>query len=394
MNYLSATKKLTNEFKARGQQTLTAGYQYVLSKKLSGNNYGAYSEWHNSKPDLFTTSWVVKFLSNTKQWVEIDERHITDALNYLKTKQNPETGEFTGEVENQVAEKSNEDLTADVAISLLENNKYVNKYKSVIDKSLKYLNDQFDSINDSYGLAISAYALALGKHDGAQKFLGKLMERAQNTSDTTSWVQGSQTPSSNDIKTAAYSILALMRLEKSADARNIIAWLISQRNRQGGFLSTEDTVIGIQAMTEAAKRRYSGNFDMDVYFTYDEPNKFINVHIDNGNANVLRKEIVPSSDGVSVNGNGTGVAYVQVWWNFYEKDPRNVSNDYKIKLSNRKLSDESLNLEFCVKYEGQGSPSLSVAEINLPSGYEVDEDLSNDLKRNGVKVTKTKKKLY
>ena len=47
----------------------------------------------------------------------------------------------------------------------------------------------------------------------------------------------------------AYALLSLVKLgskKDMADARWIVRWLSKQRNSEGGFISTQDTVVGLQ----------------------------------------------------------------------------------------------------------------------------------------------------
>ena len=47
----------------------------------------------------------------------------------------------------------------------------------------------------------------------------------------------------------AYALLSLVKLggkKDMADARWIVRWLSKQRNSEGGFVSTQDTVVGLQ----------------------------------------------------------------------------------------------------------------------------------------------------
>ena len=48
----------------------------------------------------------------------------------------------------------------------------------------------------------------------------------------------------------AYNVLTLIKHERLPEALQAIKWLASQRNSKGGFKSTQDTMIALQAMTE------------------------------------------------------------------------------------------------------------------------------------------------
>ena len=48
----------------------------------------------------------------------------------------------------------------------------------------------------------------------------------------------------------AYNVLTLIKHERLPEALQAIKWLASQRNSKGGFKSTQDTMIALQAMAE------------------------------------------------------------------------------------------------------------------------------------------------
>jgi prenyltransferase beta subunit len=51
------------------------------------------------------------------------------------------------------------------------------------------------------------------------------------------------------VEMTAYALLSLVKLgskKDMTDARSIVRWLSKQRNSEGGFVSTQDTVVGLQ----------------------------------------------------------------------------------------------------------------------------------------------------
>lgn len=370
LNYLKAIDRLTDSKKRAGIKNLETGYTFISSKKLSGKDNGAYQLIRGpaSTGNIALTAYVSKYLALTKEWIEIDDRLITDALNFLKKKQGRD-GKFTAEALSDEAFPSelSDDVvsTAFVSIAFLENTQYVDRYQTVIDRSFKFIDSKFRSIeNNPYALAISAYALALGKNSAAEKFLNKLMEQAKKDRIGHHWDVAAASESTK-VEIASYAILAHVFLEQSVEAKPILDWLTSKRNREGGFFTPKDTIVGLQAVAEMAKHLFSSNFDMDIYFLYGEPSETINANINEKNKIDYRKFIIPTNEGVSLQANGTGVAYVQVWQKFYLK-PENRFDRFKIAIT-KNGNGRKLQLEICIT--GRAS-KLTVAEIKLPSGYE------------------------
>lgn len=289
---MKSIKQLTPEKKAKGLRSLDMAHQFILSKKLSN---GAYSEWSDQIPNIETTALVAKFLSIVKDWKEINDQDISQALLYLKGQQKRD-GKYAnneGAIEDENRIRDEVALTAFTVISFLDNKPYVERHKQAINKALSFINGKFTQIRDSYALSIATYALALGKHESASQFLNELMTKAVEKGDKTSW------EGSSNVETAAYAVLSFVELERPVEAKNIIAWLLTQRSQTGGFSTPKETVVGLQAIAEIAKTLHSNDFDMNVYFLY-EPNQVTGFAINNNNAKVVQNVTIPTWEGVSV----------------------------------------------------------------------------------------------
>lgn len=377
LRYLKSIDKLSENKKTTGKRNLETIYQYILSKKLSG---GAFSEWNDGVPSIETTAFVAKFLSVAKEWIEINDQLIAQALSFLKGKQ-AQDGKF---VNQDTINRSFEDdvaLTSFTVISFMENEAYIERHKPVINKALKFIDGKFNELDDSFTLAISAYALALHKHESASKFLNKLMEKAVRDDDKTYWNGNGL---SLNIETAAYAILVFVKIEKSFEAKNIFNWLLSQQSQTGDFSTPKDTVIALQAVAEMAKNLHSGEFNLNVYFLYGL-DQVKGVYIDRKTAMELKNVTIPTWEGVTVQGNGTGLAYVQVWQKYFKKTSDSFSSKFNVEVKPRMENPNFLRLNICLRINGQGESKVTVAEITLPSGFEFHKSNTAGVKVNLLK---------
>uniref|UniRef100_T1GEK5 Alpha-2-macroglobulin domain-containing protein n=1 Tax=Megaselia scalaris TaxID=36166 RepID=T1GEK5_MEGSC len=129
--------------------------------------------------------------------------------------------------------------------------------------------------------------------------------------DTESWVghtyfsfESTSTESINlSVKTRNPSIYKdlLVSLSSSFAGRQSITemiptikWLIAQRNSEGGFDSTQDTVVGLQALTMFAQKSGCGNAEMNVEFKTDEGSNG-SFSVSKENSLVLQSHILPKS---------------------------------------------------------------------------------------------------
>jgi len=53
-----------------------------------------------------------------------------------------------------------------------------------------------------------------------------------------------------------------------ADSLPLVRWLLSQRNEEGGFISTQDTVMGLTALAKFATAIRSGTPDINIQVTH------------------------------------------------------------------------------------------------------------------------------
>src|SRR5437879_13740575 len=73
---------------------------------------------------------------------------------------------------------------------------------------------------------------------------------------------------SADIEMNSYALLTLVMRSDVENALPVLKWLISQQNQNGGFSSTQDTVIGVQALGALAARISTNTIGLDVKFNF------------------------------------------------------------------------------------------------------------------------------
>lgn len=80
----------------------------------------------------------------------------------------------------------------------------------------------------------------------------------------------------------AYGLLAILEAGLYTDGLPIMKWLLNQRNEQGGFQSTQDTVVGLQALSKFAERVSAASNNVQLSLKYNEnAESRINVNGDN-----------------------------------------------------------------------------------------------------------------
>ncbi|KAG1664846.1 Alpha-2-macroglobulin-like protein 1 [Nymphon striatum] len=250
MQYLKGTSSLTSEIEKKSLQYMKLGYQRELNYRHSDGSYSAFGE-SDKEGSSWLTAFVIKSFAQANEFIEIDPVDLKKSTDWLLSKQ--QTDGFGKGVPTA--------LTAYIMISLLESKTPMSQEK--IDKAFNCIAKQSDP--NSYTLGLTAYAAVLaGKTDLANKLLKKLYSRAINEGTSTYWKTASKSVS---VELGAYVILTLNKLitaENQAKALSIVRWVARQRNANGGFVSTQDTVIALQAFAEYAIYQSKGTQNLKV----------------------------------------------------------------------------------------------------------------------------------
>ncbi|XP_030565063.1 CD109 antigen isoform X5 [Drosophila novamexicana] len=390
VKYLDVTDRKMPNIVAKAKKFLEIGYQRELTYK---HDDGSYSAFGKSDPSGSTwlTAYVVRSFHQAAKYTDVDPKVIVQGLDFLASKQK-DNGEFP-EV-GKLFDNANQNalgLTSFVLIAFFENEEVISKYQETIDKALQYVAQEVDKTADQYSLSISAVALQLAKHPQAKKVLAKLQSVAKQEDGRKWWSKASEKPrtadggltysrpSSNDVEITSYVLMALLD-EEPADAQlPIIKWLIAQRNSNGGFTSTQDTVIGLQALTNFASKTGSGTGTIDIDFVSDNDSKG-NIKVNPENSLVLQSHVLPKmTRNVNFTAKGQGSSMVQLSYryNLAEKDKK---PSFKVTPTVKDTPLQQLSLEVCAEYvplemnDQQKDSNMVVMEIALPSGYVGDTD--------------------
>ena len=199
--------------------------------------------------------------------------------------------------------QGNTALTAYVAVALLESGE-----QAASSKAIAYLERELDDIGDPYAAAIVSYALELAGSSMADAAYDKLMSMAVAGDGGLSWGAAGQGNRSAAVETTGYAALALLERGDMISASNAARWLVNQRNAYGGYGSTQDTVVGLQALTRQAVHSKT---DVEMNVTLSSGEWTRNVAITPENADVLQIFDVPAGRDIEVSGEGRGQVVVQ-----------------------------------------------------------------------------------
>ena len=87
----------------------------------------------------------------------------------------------------------------------------------------------------------------------------------------------------------AYNILSYVKMENLPQALSSVKWLAKQRNSQGGFVSTQDTVVALEALSEYMKSVTRTDVNMNIDMAADTE-KLESVRLNDDNALLLQSQ--------------------------------------------------------------------------------------------------------
>jgi len=392
LDYLISVNKLTPEIFKKSKIFLETGYQSELRYKLDEGSYSAFGQL-DEKGSTWLTAFVARSFNYALKYITVDDDAITQALSFLHSEQEkdgrfPEVGTVYRK-EMQGGSSNGIGLTAFVLLTFLENESYNSSFKRAISRAVDNIVINVDKIEDAYTMSIASYALYLaGKKSVANSLLDKLDQRAINSDEMRHWdvISNDDYITSLAIETSGYVLLAYLEANRSIDALLVAKWLVSQRNYFGGFESTQDTIVGLLALSKMATKLSKNYLDLKIDLKYKNVVK--SLIIDQTNALVLQKLELPScvrNFKVSAIGSGLGLAQISYHYNVFE--PKK-SNNF-ILIANVTFNDAySITLKVCVGVKNMNQLNMAVMEITTLSGYIFDSESLSSLTslKNNIKV--------
>ncbi|XP_052637663.1 CD109 antigen isoform X2 [Harpia harpyja] len=405
LQYLTKTRQLREDIKSKAVSFMRKGYQREL---LFQRDDGSFSAFGNEDPSGSTwlSAFVLRCFLQARPFIDIDQDVLMDTAKWIVRHQKL-NGEFhePGKVlhsDLQGGTNNPVTLTAYIMSSLLGLPDKQHAY--VIKSATNFLEDKLEEgISDNYTLALVTYALSWAKSAKAKEALNILNQRAEHQGDFRFWVtpaseiSDSWQPRSIDIELAAYALLSHFHQDRLVEGIPIMKWLSQQRNHLGGFSSTQDTVVALQALSLFATLTTASKTEMDVTVTAPSLKMPETFSIDTQNRFLLQtKEIAPAQPmTITVAAEGTGFAVFQlnVIYNTKHTDQRlrSVQNqeafDLNVDVKDDKDDKNHLTLNVCTRYLGSGTAPNSgmvLMEVGLLSGFSVSPDfipLDNTVKK-------------
>ncbi|XP_073826202.1 thioester-containing protein 1 allele S1-like [Musca autumnalis] len=352
LDYLKILNKYNNktDIVERAKNFIDTGYQRELTFRHSNGAYSVFGPNSKATENNWLTAYVTRFFIKAQKYSAIENRIIEEGLEYLSGQQ-LDDGSFPQRGFLFDPSHQNEyGFSAFVLLAFMEDAKYTKKYKSAVDKGMNYLKHNLPNVTDTYSLAIMANVFQkAGSSKDANVILEKLKPMARKGDGLKWWTKNNKNEeTANDVEITSYILMALLESSPQEDYTSIYDWLLKQRNSKGGFGSTQDTVVGLQALIKyAEKASTTQNTNVKVQFVAkcgeDKNRKEGLITVDVSNELLLQSEELPrSTRSVDIEVMGSGRVYVQFSYQYYTSEAMTGSPSLGVKETsnnNRKSGD-------------------------------------------------------
>ncbi|XP_055352508.1 pregnancy zone protein-like [Paramacrobiotus metropolitanus] len=390
-------------------ENMEEGFKRQFYYRLTDGSYNTFGQ-RDQPGSTWLTAFVVRGLSMAKEFIAIDDSQIEKSVKFLDSKQNPD-GSFREDgyiLDSGLLGGSGTGpaLTAFVTLAYSQNH-YINH--PAMRKAKFYLEGVLPKVTDSYSLAITCFALSQLESQ-VQGLCTAMLDNWAITDqpDKRYWLAARKYDhvgnrfTARDVETTAYALLALIHLhehsEHDVDDLRIVNWLLAQRNANGGFISTQDTVVALNALNDVSVgtrnskqmsgRIFAGKVSLGNFTVPQHSLRIKNIAIPSG------------QDVITVVANGGGRLRGQLEYKYRTIPPRShpatarpakmssnggnpAESEIELKVRLRRIgsNNDRLSLSICPKYSGRVESGMVVIEATALTGYQFDAGNAKTLEK-------------
>lgn len=453
LKFMKASQQLTDERLMTALEAMNVALQRVLSY-MNGTD-GSFRMFRDDPtPSVWLTAFVAKTMHNARfgEWEQnlfIPLELINKMVVYLCSKQNKTTGAWDPEPNTSYDRKISANanikdnlmyadripLTAYILIALYETKDVSEEALGCLDiaraKAANFLSSQVSLISraEVFHMAITAYALSLSQEKSLTAFT-ELWKLVYNESNGLYFADRKVPENPSEIlnnvnflhprqelvndayatQTTAYALMALINNNRPKDHRDsLMSWLNTMHNSIGGFASTQDTIVALEALFQFTQVDPNRNVYNLMVRTESTANTWWSQEhfLKKDDYAMLYRDDIPKKQVwgmVKMLAQGTGRAMIQmtttvnVEYSFLIKLPQKVDmTDPSTEAGRMKFFDlmvdkmlwhgrnfSIMEMQPCARWtyqEGSKTSGLAVLEIDIPSGYIVMNDTLRDYVR-------------
>ncbi|XP_073718642.1 alpha-2-macroglobulin-like isoform X2 [Misgurnus anguillicaudatus] len=384
LQYLENTKQLTSAIRERATGFLKSGYQ----RQLNYRHYsGGYSTFGRGEENTWLTSFVLRSFGKAQKYIFIDPDVIQSAKNWLISRRSTDGcfiqqgSLFNNRMKGGV--NDNITMTAYITASLLELETPVTD--PVVAQGLSCLRSIIGNLKNTYSTALLAYTFSLANDtDTRQQLLKELENLAISEGSQLHWSQSGSVDDSGSlsVEISSYVLLAVLTSDSVTTvelgyANRIVSWLVKQQNAYGGFSSTQDTVVALQALSLYATKVFSSDGFSTVTVQSAGDSHNFDVNQDNKLLYQEKKLTnVPGKYSIEVKGSSCVSVQMALFYNIpTPTEDKTLTVEATLEADCKKSFAKKLN--FTVTYNGpKETTNMVIVDIKLLSGFTADTSLT------------------
>ncbi|ROL42575.1 Complement C5 [Anabarilius grahami] len=333
------------------KRKMQAGVTSIMSYKLK-NEY-AFSMWSNKDKSASTwvTALIAKTLADMHEYVSLESEVLINTIYWLiKNRQNGDGSFYEKSQTNpiklmgagaDVTEKT-VFLTSFVMIGIKNALKVpkvnIQAFKDALDHAAQYLSSKSKKTESLYVRAIASYALTLVDIHSmpAVGLYEKIKQQAQvkgNPATVRFWEDSkpkkdSLKPSdvtAKTVETTVYVLLNTLVRGDSTYAKPILNWLTQDQRFGGGFHSTQDSILTLEALTKYSILASQATLDMVVDIEYKTKGDISRIKITQQKPVVKPIEVTKNDDIIIKTAMSSGVSFAK-----YQNGLESMISNYEI----------------------------------------------------------------
>ncbi|XP_066455004.1 alpha-2-macroglobulin-like [Eleutherodactylus coqui] len=428
LDYLNTTGQLSKEILQQGIDYMNAGKDVIggssdtnhgqevtaflearICKKTCASKCITTSEVISScLPHYRLTAYVFKTFEQCKKYIYIDPNIQQQTLIWLGNSQQLSSGCFKATPNSYMtwSGETNEDvrLTGFLAIALLESQYSIGM--TLLDGALTCLQNALNTKQTIYNQALMVYAFTLAKDWNRRSILlQSLKSKAISEGGVIYWESDDKPPvrpveyfyprySPDEVTIASYILLSIafgpsVTPNDVTYMAQISVWLIRQQNAYGGFLSTQDTVMGLQALSALGKLIFNINAQ-HVIQVKRQNTQVAKITTNKDNRLVVQRQSLSIPADYNFQVTGIGCCLIQTTVGYNVPVPQQNSA-FSLSLNTSKSCVNGVAYVFTIgvtlRYRGnRHQTNMVIIDITMLSGYQADYWTLNQLELSKVVV--------
>jgi hypothetical protein len=383
---MQKTGNANPEVQMQAEKYVATGYQRLLTFEVTG---GGFSLFGDPPAEVFLTAYGLMEFTDMAEVYPVDEALIARTAQWLMDQQQPDgTWLDQGYSEHWYVE-SQTPTTAYIAWSLIEAG-----YEDTpqVGQAIAYIREHASEVEDGYGLALVANALAAYDPDSSatKAVIDRLYEMRVEEGDGVYWQTDAAsfmgaTGESGSLETTALAAIALMKAKAYPDAvSGALAYLIQGKDSWGTWQTTQATILSLKALLLANEQ--TGKAEGPATVTVSLNNELTQeVVIDETNADVVH--LVTFDHGFSPTGEnrvqigleGGGNLMYQVSTRYYlpwDAVPPTLETEELITIDlaydrTALAVNDEVTVDVKVRLNQEGVVKMALIDLGVPPGFNV-----------------------